>query len=234
MNPEWDVALLKVPADDLTPVSWPNEEVGHGTWVVSNGSTSRSRRRVRVGIISANTREIEGKVPVVLGLSFGRESESELQVKEVSPDAGAKRAGIEIGDYLKEADGEVLDDLEELLEMLKMKSAGDTLSLLVDREGELMMFDVELSTRGDIFEEEITRNEAMSGRTSERRTSFPRALQHDIGLSERTVGGPLLDLEGRCVGMNIARFSRAESFAIPATDLRKVLDELLEKSGREN
>ncbi|NIP94575.1 MAG: hypothetical protein GWO24_14470, partial [Akkermansiaceae bacterium] len=55
---EWDVALLRVEAEDLVPVDWAEGvEPSHGAWVVSNGSTSRLRRRVRVGIISANARE---------------------------------------------------------------------------------------------------------------------------------------------------------------------------------
>ena len=58
---EWDVALLKVDAEDLEPVIWSeDQDVGHGTWVVSNGATSRLRRRAQIGIISANSREIGG------------------------------------------------------------------------------------------------------------------------------------------------------------------------------
>ena len=56
--------------------------------------------------------------------------------------------------------------------------------------------------------------------------NFKRILQHDIGLSERSVGGPLLDLDGRCVGMNIAYANRAETFAIPTKELREVFDKL--------
>jgi serine protease Do len=47
-------------------------------------------------------------------------------------------------------------------------------------------------------------------------------MQHDILGSNRVTGGPLLDLEGRCIGMNIARANRAESFAIPVEDLKKL------------
>ena len=67
----------------------------------------------------------------------------------------------------------------------------------------------------------------MSGDYSKRRDSFPRVLQTDIPFSARTIGGPLLNLDGECVGMNIARANRAESFAIPVEELREVLKKLM-------
>jgi serine protease Do len=67
----------------------------------------------------------------------------------------------------------------------------------------------------------------MSGDYSKRRSGFPRVLQHDVQGNRVTVGGPLLDLEGRCIGMNIARANRAESFAIPLEELRDVISRLL-------
>src|SRR5690606_19898060 len=51
---------------------------------------------------------------------------------------------------------------------------------------------------------------------SERRFGFPKAFQHDTVLNPTDCGGPLVDLEGRVVGFNIARAGRTESYAIPA------------------
>jgi S1-C subfamily serine protease len=67
----------------------------------------------------------------------------------------------------------------------------------------------------------------MSGDFSERRSSFPMALQHDIDQSSRQMGGPLLNLAGKAVGINIARANRAESFAIPAKEAQQVYKEML-------
>ena len=63
-----------------------------------------------------------------------------------------------------------------------------------------------------------------------RRSGFPRVLQHDILGSSKIVGGPLLDLDGRCLGMNIARANRAESFAIPVEDLKDIAARLLKQA----
>ena len=40
------------------------------------------------------------------------------------------------------------------------------------------------------------------------------------------VGGPLIDLDGKLVGVNIARGGRVKSYAIPAVDLRAVIAKL--------
>jgi S1-C subfamily serine protease len=78
--------------------------------------------------------------------------------------------------------------------------------------------------------EEMSRNDQMSGKFSERRSGFPRVLQHDILGSKSVVGGPLLDLDGRCLGMNIARANRAESFAIPVEELKTIADRMLRQA----
>ena len=103
----------------------------------------------------------------------------------------------------------------------RSKAPGDTLAVEFERDGKVESAEVKLSARHKVFEAPKTRNDGMSGRTSERRTNFERVLQHDVALSERSVGGPLLDLDGRCIGMNIARANRAETFAIPAKELRR-------------
>jgi S1-C subfamily serine protease len=51
---------------------------------------------------------------------------------------------------------------------------------------------------------------------SSRRFGFDQAFQHDTVLAPNDCGGPLVDIEGRVVGFNIARAGRTESYAIPA------------------
>jgi serine protease Do len=74
----------------------------------------------------------------------------------------------------------------------------------------------------------------MSGEFSPRRSGFPRILQHDILGSRSVTGGPLLDLDGRCIGMNIARADRAQSFAIPVEDLKEIAARLMKQVGKAN
>ena len=56
----------------------------------------------------------------------------------------------------------------------------------------------------------------MSGPVSKRKDNFPRILQHDLPLPKEAMGGPLFDLDGDCIGINIARVDRVTTYALPA------------------
>ena len=70
----------------------------------------------------------------------------------------------------------------------------------------------------------------LGGPLSEHRTGFPTVLQHDTALRPEDCGGPLVDLDGKAVGINIARAGRTESYAVPAEEVQRLLPDL--KSGK--
>lgn len=228
-DPAWDVALVKIDAAGLTPVSLAVDatEPERGTWVVANGATSLTRRRPQVGIVAANAREILPEGGAVLGLNFERKGRK-LVVSEVHPGSGAEAAGVLAGDLLARLDGEEIATPEVLKEMIGKHRVGDEIVLSVVRRKKPLDLKIRLKGRSDVFERELSRNDIMSGDFSERRSGFPRVIQHDIMANAAGMGGPLLDLDGRCLGMNIARANRCETFAIPAGELRGVAERLLE------
>ena len=58
---------------------------------------------------------------------------------------------------------------------------------------------------------------------SRNRSGYPGALQHDMFLEPNEVGGPVVDLKGHVVGMNIARSGRIECFAIPSAAIERLV-----------
>ena len=119
---------------------------------------------------------------------------------------------------------------EDLVEFMKDRRVGEKIEVGYQRDGVDQKTLVELMGRADTFGAEESRNDAMSGDVSKRRSGFPRVIQHDIGGTSKTVGGPLLDLDGKCIGMNIARANRAESYAIPVEELRQISQSLLDQA----
>ena len=229
-DPRWDVALLKVDAVNLQPVKWADSaELAQGSWVVANGATTRHLRRANVGIVSAKYRAVDGLAPAVLGVAFAPKKET-LLVDDVAPDTGAERAGLKAGDTITKFAAKEVTSLEELVERVRDYMPGDTVPIEFQREGKTFKADLELMARQKAFKQSKSRNDSMSGDVSDRRDSFPRVMQVDVRFgNSRHIGGPLLNLDGECVGMNIARANRAESFAIPVKELREVLAELLEE-----
>ncbi len=227
-DPRWDLVLLKVAATGLQPISYAaSSQVDVGTWVVANGATSRAARRPMIGIISANARAIPAEFGVVLGVEIRRDP-SGLRVGEApAVGTGAQRAGILAGDVIRKIAGKAVKDPDQLSEIIKNNQVGDAIELEINRHGNNLKIQVELSDRAEIFGGEQTRNDEMSGDVSVRRSGFPRVLQHDILGNSTSVGGPLLNLQGQAIGMNIARANRAESFAIPMEELREATARLL-------
>lgn len=225
----WDVALLKVAGEDLVPVDYaPTSEVPQGTWVLANGATTRTSRRALPGIVSAKIREIPASGGAALGVVL--QNPEKLEVTGVNEKSGAKAAGVEEGDVIVAVDGEPVAKLEDLAELIKDRKAGSIVILTLERDGETIEIEVTLSARSELFDDEMSRNDMMSGEFSERRSGFPRVIQHDIIGDKRRMGGPLLDLDGRCLGMNIARANRTESFAIPAEDLKELAEQMIARA----
>jgi serine protease Do len=226
-DPEWDVALLKIDAHDLIPVNFAvTSDLPQGTWVVANGATTRTHRRLLAGIISAKTREIPAAGGAALGVVL-KERSKKIEIEDVYAESGAKEAGLQKGDILQEIEGQRLKKIQDLSEFLKNRKAGSKVKLSYSRKGEEHTIEVQLAARGEIYTEQLSTNDLMSGDFSPRRSGFPRVLQHDILGSRSITGGPLLDLQGLCIGMNIARANRAESFAIPVEDLREIATRLM-------
>lgn len=228
MDLEWDVVLLKVDAKDLVPVALAqDDQFPEGTWVFANGATSRRVRRLAPGVISAHTREIPAAGGAVLGVTLAADKGKEpLKIEKVHERSGALKAGLKKGDIITELDGVKVETMEKLSKGLEDRRAGSIARLKWKRGDEEMSGDVTLSARLDLFAELKTRNDAMSGDYSFRRSGFPRVMQHSILCNSKTVGGPVINLEGKCLGMNIARANRAETFAIPAKELGEIFARL--------
>jgi serine protease Do len=231
VDPTWDVALLKVEASGLVPVAYaPTSALPQGTWVVANGATTRTARRLLAGIVSAKIREIPASGGAALGVVLSAKSKL-LEVDEVNEKSGAKEAGLQKGDVILSIEGKKLKKIEDIAEVLKDRKAGSMVKMTYRRKGEEITVNVRLLVRSEMFTDQMNRNDQMSGEFSLRRSGFPRVMQHDILGSRSVVGGPVLDLDGRCIGMNIARANRAESFAIPVEDLKELAARLMKQVG---
>ena len=230
VDPEWDVALVKIQADGLIPVVYaPDSAVPQGTWVVANGASTRTNRRLLAGIVSAKIREIPASGGPALGVVLNPKTKS-LDIDQVNEKSGAKEAGLQKGDVILTIADKPVSKFEDVAEALKGHKAGSFVKITFRRGNEELAADVRLTARSELFTEQMNRNDQMSGNFSKRRSGFPRILQHDILSNSKTVGGPLLDIDGRCLGMNIARANRSESFAIPVEDLKTLAEKLIKQA----
>ena len=64
----------------------------------------------------------------------------------------------------------------------------------------------------------------MGGELSLRRADFPLAFAHDTVLTPEQCGGPVVDMNGQVVGINIARAGRTCSYALPVEVVARLVE----------
>jgi len=229
-----DLAMLKVDADDLMPVEWTDSKVSKaGHWVASAGLDAEV---VAIGVISVPTREVKGAkfTPPTgtgsggyLGLALDLEFAG-VKVQEVFPDTPAQKAGLKADDQILTLNGERVKSVDEFLGLLAKNNPGDDVKLKIHRDDNNQDIKVTLGTRpmskGGKSRGDVQNN--MGSKLSDRRAGFPIILQHDSVIKPNDCGGPLVNLEGKVLGINIARAGRTESYAIPSEVVRPLLEKL--------
>ncbi len=220
INREYDLALLKVDAKDLPALMLertPSPKVG--SWLATVGT---KRGPQAVGVMSVGPRKIRHRAGT-LGVRFYDHTEQPL-VKLVFPDTGAEAAGLQSKDVLIGIDSQPTPTRQAFIQKIRQHSPGDWLKLRVRRGEETL--NVEALLQGKT---PSTRNEfqnRMGGTLSQRRFGFPQAFQHDSVLKPSDCGGPVVDVDGKVVGFNLARAGRTETYAVPTDVVIKIIEKL--------
>ena len=68
-----------------------------------------------------------------------------LLIQELDPGCAGERAGVQVGDYLLAADGEATASSADLLRIRRRFNVGDTMELLLWRNGETLTVTLELN-----------------------------------------------------------------------------------------
>ncbi len=220
---EYDLALLKVPAKGLPVARWADDsETQVGQWAVTPGT---GRDPIAIGVVSVLARPI-AKPSGILGIVL-EEGDAGPLIVHVLPDSGAAHAGLQVGDIVTHCNDTRTESREKLIETVRQFSPGDELKLRVRRDGEPLRIAATLTS--EPINPMLRRREiqnSMGSELSERRSGFPLALQHDTVLRPSDCGGPLVNLDGEMLGINVARAGRTESFAIPAGEVKQVVERL--------
>jgi serine protease Do len=229
-----DLAMLKVEATDLPAAKLTESKVAPvGSWLVSVGAGNDP---VGIGVLSVATRNplpagIRGGQPisnspnsVYLGISVTGDGTA-VKIERVTRQSAAEKAGLKVDDKIVSIQGQAITDQESLAAVLGKMKPGDVAAIKLMREGKELELKATLERRGP---QPGRRDQNLMGsELSERRTGFPTYFQTDTVLKPKDCGGPVCDLEGHVLGINIARAGRVESYTIPTEALTPVLADLM-------
>ena len=226
--PKRDLALYQGSPDGLEPVKWVGKKKSPvGTLLTAPDPDGAP---LGIGLVSVLPRAL-GEIGF-LGIQAG-EGEDGVAIVRIVNGSPAEDAGLEADDIITHVDGLALKDPFAFGSKIRTYRAGDKVEFTYQRGGEVDKVKVKLASRPqEQSSDRFRRMNEMSGPLSERLSGFPLALQHDMPISPAVCGGPLLDLQGRCLGVNVSRAGRVKTLAIPASDIRKLLASVDEMSAK--
>jgi serine protease Do len=228
---ENDLALVRVDARGLKPISWAQQDAVVGQWAVTPGTGPVPEA---VGIISVPPRKIPPK-QALIGVQLDFEA-AEARIARIIAGLGAEQAGLKAGDTVLAVNSLPVKGAQELIQVLRKFREGQTVKLRLRRDSEEIEADVLMKvpppdrpprgSRGRNRQEWMNR---VGGEVSRRAEGFQMAIQHDTVLQPWQCGGPLLNLDGEALGLNIARAGRIASYALPASLVLQLVQELQQR-----
>ena len=231
-DPKLDLLLLQLPPGDWIAAPLKESvEPEAGSWLVSAGPDASP---ISFGIRGLDT--YVSDLSMMDGAFFGVRTESPRgkeigsRIVDVVPGCAARRAGMKRNDLILRVDGNEVRGPRGLVRVLSDFRAGDLVRIEFERDGKLRDIDVRLGSRWSISNTEHETGNMLVP-VSRRDTGFGRVIQHDSLITHDECGGPVVDLDGRFVGINIARSDRTKIFAIPADLLLESVRTMRQSNG---
>jgi len=226
---EEDLALVRVHTSGLKPIRWASGDVAIGQWAITPGVAATPQA---VGIISALPHRVRPS-RALIGVQFDYTG-SKAQIKDILPGFGAEKAGLKSGDLIVAVNAMAMTNRDQVIETLRELRDGQSVKLRIQRLETQFTVEVRMMVpqpgqlAGDpSVQRRLSR---VGGEVSKRAEGFQQAIEHDTVLQPWLCGGPLVDLDGKAIGINIARASRVTTYALPAKLAKQVLHDLKAKS----
>ncbi len=219
-----DLLVLRVDATGLPAIVWSDAEPRAGAFLAS---PDRGPLAAGLGILGALPYP-HSRQRALLGVQLQR-APVPARIQTVTPDSAAASAGLQADDVVLAVNDDDVASTGQLLRILGTYRPGETLRLAVRRGEQDLVLAATL--RADRRGPRSTQ-ERIWGPLSEVRAGFGLVLQHDTVLRPDQCGGPLVGLDGRAVGVNIARAGRVETLALPAATVQAAVDRVLAGSPR--
>lgn len=222
-----DVVLAQaIGVQKVSPVRFDSsKKLTFGQWIVA---PSRGTD-LKIGVVSAKRRPIKG-FGAAIGIRMDDRTAAEIagvRIVGVAEDSPAATAGLRADDIMIELAGESVREFRRVNEIISKRQPGEEIAVKYRRAGKEDLLHVRLASRTKVLSNWDGEDFANGG-ISIRTDNFAEILQHDLPLNPTDMGGPLLDLQGRAIGLNIARVDRVTTFALPSEIFWPIIEKWME------
>ncbi len=184
-----------------------------GQWLCS---VADAGKETRIGIVSAKFRRIPG-TGAALGIRMDEKAAKGgkgVRIVGIASESPAEVAGLQENDVLLTIAGEKVAEFRRVHDIVNKRQPGEIIDVRYLRKDKEETCRVRLASRTKVLQNWEGEDFANGG-ISLRSDNFPEVLQHDIPLLPSDMGGPVATLEGKVIGINIARVDRVTTFALP-------------------
>lgn len=217
---ENDLILLKSPNENSVGIDLSqqvNDIPGIGSFLItpdSNGaglisvvgtkafSSRKQQSRGYLGVMPADYKDKGGAV-----------------LQQVTEDGAAERAGLKVGDIVTKLNETMITTHMEMRRFLGTVDPNATVVATITRDDEELEKTIRLGAYPS-----MSNHAADKMNKSGRRDGFSKVIPHDADLKPTDCGGPIFDLNGNFLGLNIARNSRVRSYILPHAIVKKLVD----------
>jgi len=219
-----DLAILETTGPALTPVTWSHETPNLGAFLAA---TQPDGRPAGFGVVSVLERDLRDTDKAILGIKGELDYKGKgVQIKELSANSGAAAAGLKPGDVILKMGERPISGILELKNSISGLNPGATVTLLVKTGDGERKFDVVLGNQPklpNLPNNRLQLMDHMGGEISRVRDSFGHAIQTDMRPQPDQIGGPVVDLKGRVIGITIARAGRTNTYVMPSAAVESLL-----------
>jgi serine protease Do len=236
-----DLAVLKIDNCTLAPIEWTRGAHVEPGQVLLTPRLGQRSAALGFAAIESRASDRDWSASPFLGVQTAPATAQELEDLEVSSalkvevvvaGSAAEVAGIQVGDVLLSLDGKSVGGRMGLRRVIADRSVGDHVALEVARGTEVLHLEATLAKRvpsggGNGGPSRGNTTTAISDIS----TGFGSVLAHDGIVWPEQCGGPIVNLDGQAVGLNIARFDRTATHALSADTVMDAVDKILLSSG---
>ena len=207
------IVLASVPLDTLTVTDLGEFLVspqpgGENIWSVVGTTRFNLPMKYRAGYSGAGTVMKDGKVILEI----------------VQPNTGASVAKLKVGDEVLSINGVAITTPDLYITEMRKNRPDDMVTLVRSSAGKTDTVKVKLGKYPLIVSNHPA--EKFTGGKSDFRDGFDHVFVHDATVTPAECGGPVFNIQGHFMGINMARYSRTSTIVVTVAEINNFIDSI--------
>lgn len=227
--PEHDLLMMDVPGLPAPPIDMDSYVQAQEGDVIA--AVSPTGHVSDFGVVSVAQRSLRADDQPYLGVvSDPRWDGDGVMIGGVEAGSGAHRSGLRAGDVLMKLNGKPVDGMYSIRAAMVGIRPGETVPVEVKRRNQVIEGKLLTGARPKVMkfpQKRLDMMNSMGNRMSVKRDEFPLVIQSDMTLFPERTGCPVIDVNGKFVGMALSRAGRTETYILPSWVCRELVEGVL-------